>query len=150
MPMIRAPLLALGLMCGGTAAAAAQSCGDGIDRLARQYDLDTGGQRTGDTGVPAMPPAPPATEESRGVTGTEHLGPGGASSSGDAVAPGAMPPSSSLGRRAGGLSPGERREMTSQLAAARQALQQGKAGECLDRLRDAEAAVGVPGKRSRP
>jgi len=148
--MMRAPLLALGLMCSGVAAAAAQSCGDGIDRLARQYDLDTSGQRTGDTGVPATPSAPPATTESRGVTGTERLGPGGASSSGDVVAPGAMPPSSSQGPRAGGLTPDEHREMTTQLAAARQALQQGKADECLDRLRDAEAVVGVPSKRSRP
>jgi hypothetical protein len=163
MPTMQAPLLALGLLCAGIGAASAQSCGEEIDRLAQQYAINTDGARTSETGLPATPPAPPATTESRGVTGTERLGSSsGVTSPPDVREPMAVPPPrSSEGskapqaapppsgtRRGGDLTPAERTQIETQLAAARTALREGRMGDCLDHLREAEAAVGVPGKRA--
>ena len=66
-------LCAATMMLLGATAARAQSCSDEIARLAQQYNLASGGVRTGATDEADSRPAPPATAESRGLTGTQSL-----------------------------------------------------------------------------
>jgi hypothetical protein len=164
-PHRAAPILALAL-CGGLAAPAlAQSCGEAIDRLARQYDLSTEEAHTGSTGAPATPSAPPATTESQGLTTTDRLArSGGVISPPDVGTPMAIqppkanpdnmptappaapsPPAGSGSTGSSGLSAADRTRMESLLMAAREAERQGKQQQCLERLREAEAIPGVTG-----
>jgi hypothetical protein len=148
-------LCAVSLAVAGADLARAQSCGDRISRLAQQYDLAADGARTGTTGAPA---APAAANESRSLTETQ----GRAQSSGivtppDTGAPVAtVPPSGSSlppeaapppAKNGSTLAAGDRARLEALLDAARAADRRGDNGQCLERLREAEALPGVPGAR---
>jgi hypothetical protein len=160
-----APFLAFALCCAVAAPALAQSCGQEADRLAQQYALNADEARSGSTGAPATPSAPPATTESQGVTTTDKLArSGGVISPPDvgtsmAIQPPKAnpdnmptapqvepsPPAAAGAADSKGLSAADRTRMESLLMAARAAERQGKAEQCLERLREAEAVPGVTG-----
>ena len=63
-------LITVSATLGFASAAAAETCKDQMERFARQYDLaTTAPQAELKAGDPVTPPAPPMTQESRGVTG---------------------------------------------------------------------------------
>jgi hypothetical protein len=153
----RAGFAALAALTIGAGTAAAQSCGGEIDRLARQFDLPPD-PHSGTTEAPAAPSAP--ASGGAGATTTESR----AQSSGvlsppDAAAPTAIRPPSSAGDRppsppdaaptsgeGGALPAAERQRMAQLLQQAEDAARQGNEQQCLDRLREAQAVPGGPGK----
>ena len=156
----RSGLAALTVLGSGAGAAAAQSCGGEIDRLARQFDLPPDAPRSGTTEAPATPSTPP------GGAGTSTTTESRAQSSGvlsppDAAVPTAIRPPSSAGDRppsapdaaptasgeSGALPAAERQRMAQLLQQAQAAARQGNEQQCLDRLRDAQTVPGVPGTK---
>ena len=139
--LLQTASLAAGLvLCADLGIARAQSCDDEVTRLAGRFNIGLdAGAAIGPTGEAKVPPAPPATLESRGVIETQPVPP----SAGAAVAPHAgaepVPPADAM------LDPARRQRMTEHLAAARAASRRGDTALCVDQLRAAQQIPGVPG-----
>ncbi len=154
----RASLAALVALCAAAGPAAAQSCGNEIDRLTHQYDLSADAPRAGTTEAPAAPSTPPAA--SPGPTATEgRAQSGGVLSPPDTATPTAIRPPRSSGDRdtspdataargdGGQLPAAERARMTALLQAAQAAARDGNEQQCLEHLREAQAVPGIPGAK---
>jgi len=156
----RAGLAALIALATSASTAAAQSCSNEIDRLTRQYDLSSDMPRSGTSEGPAAPASPPTAGS--GATATESRAQSsGVLSSPDTAGPTAIRPPRSGGDRqasvpdatvaengeGGQLPAAERARMTALLQAAQAAAREGKEGQCLEHLREAQAVPGIPGAK---
>jgi len=153
-----AALATLGI---GAGAAAAQSCGGEVDRLARQFDLPPDVRQSGSTEAPAAPSTPPSGGTGAATTTESRAQTSGVLSPPDTAVQTAIRPPSSAGDRspsprdaattasnAGGELPAaERQRMAQLLQQARAAARQGNEQQCLDRLGEAQTVPGVPGTK---
>ena len=147
-------------------AVAAESCGDQLERFARQYDLSTTApQARLREGDPVTPPAPPMTAESRGLATSDRLkDSGGVIQPPDTGAARVMPPpdtgdrmatapdvqpQAGSGQAAGGsdgMGAADRSKLEAILMAARDAADRGEEQICNERLEEARGIV-EPGRR---
>lgn len=147
---------------GGAAATGGAACAADVRRLARTYDLDLSAPEArteGDT--PAVPPSPPATEESRGAaSGAARGGVIRPPTEGAPIAipppstgPNSMPtappaqdtPKAGGGERAAGLDAARRSQLESLLLAADSAASRGDEAGCRARLGEARGIAGAGG-----
>ena len=156
--MCRTALAGIGLACLLAAGAQASPCGDEVADLADTFGISTVLPQA--PGVDATPATPPATVESRGLLGTDNVAPPLAESDGVieappvgktpiidppavdggmSTAPPVSPPRAETNTDV--MAAEQRQQAASLLTAAREADEQGRTDDCMERLNEAKAIL---------